>query len=95
MHEEYESAQTAEKRRRKVEDVAKRDEYRKAHGLEPATSSFFGGKVQAVEQATAEAAGVASPTAVVASSEPEPEPEPSPAAELTPDSKRKKFMGIF
>ncbi|OTA83614.1 hypothetical protein M434DRAFT_61154, partial [Hypoxylon sp. CO27-5] len=37
MHEEHESALTAEKRRQRVEDVAKRNEYRKAHGLEPAT----------------------------------------------------------
>ncbi|GAW13186.1 hypothetical protein ANO14919_025660 [Xylariales sp. No.14919] len=87
MHEEHESVQTAEKRRRKVEDVAKRNEYRKAHGLEPATSSFFGGK--------AEAADEASPIAVVEPSEPEPEPEPAAAQEPTPEEKRKKFMGIF
>ncbi|KAK4987138.1 hypothetical protein LTR50_004835 [Elasticomyces elasticus] len=34
MHVSYVSAQTAEKRRRKVEDVQKRAEYRKAHGLD-------------------------------------------------------------
>lgn len=38
LHEEHISAQTAERRRRRVEDVAKRNEYRKAHGLEPAGS---------------------------------------------------------
>lgn len=37
MHEEHESAVTAEKRRRRVDDVQKRNDYRKAHGLEPAT----------------------------------------------------------
>jgi hypothetical protein len=36
LHEEHISAVTAEKRRRRVEDVAKRNEYRKAHGLDPA-----------------------------------------------------------
>lgn len=34
MHVAYVSAQTAERRKQKVEDVKKRDEYRKAHGLD-------------------------------------------------------------
>lgn len=34
MHVAYVSAETAERRRQKVEDVKKRAEYRKAHGLE-------------------------------------------------------------
>lgn len=34
MHVDYVSAETAERRRQKVEDVAKRAEYRRAHGLE-------------------------------------------------------------
>lgn len=34
MHVAYVSAETAERRRNKVEDVKKRAEYRKAHGLE-------------------------------------------------------------
>ncbi|KAH7054606.1 hypothetical protein B0J12DRAFT_709980 [Macrophomina phaseolina] len=34
MHAEHVSAETAEKRKRKVEDVDKRAEYRRAHGLE-------------------------------------------------------------
>ncbi|KAI8631039.1 hypothetical protein F5Y19DRAFT_43434 [Xylariaceae sp. FL1651] len=92
MHEEHESALTAEKRRRRVEDVAKRNEYRKAHGLESTTGGLFGGKAEMAEQ-TAEAAGAASPVAVVGSSEPE--SELNAAAEFTPDGKRKKFMGIF
>ncbi|KAI0541659.1 hypothetical protein GGR58DRAFT_410793 [Xylaria digitata] len=87
MHEEHESAQTAEKRRRRVEDVAKRNEYRKAHGLEPATSGFFGSKAEVAEETTEEA----SPIAAV---EP-PVPESSVAQEFTPEGKRKKFMGIF
>lgn len=34
MHVEHVSAETQERRRRKVEDVRKRSEYRKAHGLD-------------------------------------------------------------
>lgn len=34
MHVAYVSAQTAEMRKQKVEDVKKRSEYRKAHGIE-------------------------------------------------------------
>ncbi|KAI1366112.1 hypothetical protein F5Y08DRAFT_155922 [Xylaria arbuscula] len=93
LHEEHESAQTAEKRRRKVDDIAKREEYRKAHGLEPATSGLFGAK--AAEPAPAapavETVDDASPVAVVQSSA----PEADVATEFTPEGKRKKFLGIF
>jgi hypothetical protein len=41
MHVAYISAQTAERRRKKVEDVTKRAEYRKAHGLDQ--EQGFGG----------------------------------------------------
>ena len=41
MHLGYTSAQTAERRKQKVEDVKKRSEYRKAHGLEQ--EGMFGG----------------------------------------------------
>lgn len=34
MHLAYVSAETAERRKQKVEDVRKRSEYRKAHGLD-------------------------------------------------------------
>ena len=34
LHTAHQSAETAERRKRKVEDVEKRAEYRKAHGLE-------------------------------------------------------------
>ncbi|KAI0484281.1 hypothetical protein GGR56DRAFT_17906 [Xylariaceae sp. FL0804] len=107
LHEERESAITGERRRRKVEDVAKRDAYLREHGVEP-PRSFFAPKPQAV---------VPRPEAP----EPEPEPEPEPAApasvvvspesqtdaaaaavpvpaatEIAPeDGKRKKFLGIF
>ena len=41
MHTAYISAQTAERRKKKVEDVQKRAEYRKAHGLDK--EEGFGG----------------------------------------------------
>ncbi|KAI8965027.1 hypothetical protein F5Y11DRAFT_344992 [Daldinia sp. FL1419] len=88
MQEEHESALTAEKRRRKVEDVAKRNEYRKAHGLEPARG-IFGGSSNSSKPAEQEV-DEAVPTAQTVV------PEPNPAAaEFTPDGKRKKFLGIF
>jgi len=43
MHSEHVTAQTAEMRRQKVEDVKRRSEYRKAHGLEDQDESKFGG----------------------------------------------------
>lgn len=101
LHEEHESALTAEKRRRKVEDVAKRNEYRKAHGLEPATSSFFGSQVEdakpedkpepEIPSSPSLSTVVAEPSAPV----PEPELEPNVTAEVAPEGKRKKFWGIF
>jgi hypothetical protein len=43
MHSEHVTAQTAEMRRQKVEDVKRRSEYRKAHGLEVQDDNKFGG----------------------------------------------------
>lgn len=43
MHAGYVSAQTAEMRKQKVEDVKKRAEYRKAHGLDEKEEGLFGG----------------------------------------------------
>ncbi|KAI1083802.1 hypothetical protein F5B20DRAFT_350572 [Whalleya microplaca] len=81
MHEEHISAETAEKRRRKVDDVAKRKEYRKAHGIEPPRGFWTSApEEEAVEPVT--------------SAEPS-EPHPDPAEESSPDGKRKKFLGIF
>ncbi|KAH8678060.1 hypothetical protein BX600DRAFT_507039 [Xylariales sp. PMI_506] len=94
LHEEHESAITAEKRRKKVEDVAKRNEYRKAHGLDTA---------QGIESWTGIKLAEDAPAPVPASGDPT-EP-PSGAVEevikhevdlgLTPEGKRKKFWGIF
>ncbi|KAH9907986.1 hypothetical protein F4778DRAFT_456092 [Xylariomycetidae sp. FL2044] len=100
LHEEHESAVTAEKRRRKVEDVAKRNEYRKAHGLEPAQGFWAAGQVAAApqpeskeeeeltDQPPSAAAAVAAADAAVAET-------PEVAAAFTPEGKRKKFLGIF
>jgi len=43
MHTDYISAQTAERRKQKVEDVRKRSDYRKAHGLESDSDTGLGG----------------------------------------------------
>jgi hypothetical protein len=42
LSEAHNTAIVAEKRKRRVDDVEKRSEYRKAHGL-PETRGFFGG----------------------------------------------------
>ncbi|KAI1173170.1 hypothetical protein F4777DRAFT_459767 [Nemania sp. FL0916] len=101
MHEEYESQQTAEKRRRKVDDIAKRNEYRKAHGLEPANAGFFGLKAAdpepvPVPEERVEAA-VAATTPVVEVPEPKLDVKAveGAAEEPAPEGKRKKWFGIF
>ncbi|KAI1093430.1 hypothetical protein F5B19DRAFT_134554 [Rostrohypoxylon terebratum] len=83
MHEEHESAVTAEKRRMRVDDVAKRAEYRKAHGLE-VTQGFFGNSSSGDEKPAPEPETV-----------PVVESEAAPTAEPTPDGKRKKWFGVF
>jgi hypothetical protein len=96
MHEEHESALTAEKRRRKIEDVSKRNEYRKAHGMEPATGFFGGTTVTAPgkeEQEEKVGDDVAVP--IVPATGVPPPPTPGMEAEFTPEGKRKKFLGIF
>ncbi|KAI2471780.1 hypothetical protein F4781DRAFT_77008 [Annulohypoxylon bovei var. microspora] len=82
MHEEHETAVTVEKRRMRVDDVAKRAEYRKAHGLE-ATQGFFGNSGGSKPVSEPEPVLVVEPVAV-------------PTAETTtPDGKRMKWFGIF
>ncbi|KAK7753853.1 hypothetical protein SLS62_004219 [Diatrype stigma] len=103
MHEEHESIATAERRRRRVDDVAKRNEYRKAHGLEP-TQGWWGGSspIQSrhEEQPDAPAAAAAdggSGNGGGGIGRAEPQPTAAPAADLVPESegKRQKFLGIF
>lgn len=90
LHEEHISAVTAEKRRRKVEDVAKRNEYRKAHGLESA---------QGIESWTAPAKEAAAPVVAAAETEASSTAAHAEQAQAAPegseDGKRKKFLGIF
>lgn len=52
MHVAYTTAQTAERRRLKTEDVRKRAEYRKAHGLEEAGEGALGGWTAREEERT-------------------------------------------
>lgn len=85
MHEEHQSAVTAEKRRMRVDDVAKRAEYRKAHGLE-VTQGFFG---------NSSSGGAVDTPAPEPETVPVVEPEAAPTAEPTPDGKRKKWFGVF
>ncbi|KAI1781024.1 hypothetical protein F4818DRAFT_23852 [Hypoxylon cercidicola] len=93
LHEEHESAITAEKRRMRVDDVAKRNEYRKAHGMEPAQGFWASGTVDPQPQPQPQPTAT-EPTPVVESSEHQ-EAQAAVAAGLTPDGKRKKFLGIF
>ncbi|KAI1769623.1 hypothetical protein GGR53DRAFT_8972 [Hypoxylon sp. FL1150] len=88
LHEEHESALTAEKRRVRVEDVTKRNEYRKAHGMEPAQGFWARGTTEPQPQPQPQAT---EPVPIVESLE----PQAAAATELTPDGKRKKFLGIF
>lgn len=95
LHEQHESAVTAEKRKRRVDDVAKRNEYRKAHGLSASQgidewTGTAKSPTQAEQEAAAAAAAAPPPVAVVNTAE-----APSPDLGLQPDGKRKKFLGIF
>lgn len=86
LDELHTSAQVAEKRARHVDDVAKRTQYRKAHGLpeEQGFASMFGlgkAKEEASEAAVVAAPGTEAAAVVV--------------AEGTPEQPRKKFLGIF
>ncbi|XXG97166.1 Ribosome biogenesis ATPase rix7 [Hypoxylon texense] len=93
LHEEHESALTAEKRRMRVDDVAKRNEYRKAHGMEPAQGFWASGTSEPQPEPQLQTTEP-EPAPVVESAEPQ-EAQAAVAADLTPDGKRKKFLGIF
>ncbi|KAK6825714.1 hypothetical protein PG987_013208 [Apiospora arundinis] len=103
LHEEHESAQTAEKRRRRIEDVQKRNEYRKAHGLPIANGieSWTGtGSTKSAEEV--DAAAAATPAAIPVSAAPSAAVDAISAHErqetdlqADADGKRKKFLGIF
>ncbi|ORY64377.1 uncharacterized protein BCR38DRAFT_213167 [Pseudomassariella vexata] len=98
LHEEHESAITAEKRRRKVDDVTKRNEYRKAHGLDAPRGfgDWLGnGKTEASSAGLpADESKVAAPAAAPTVEEVA-EPKPQPDLYINPDGSRKKFWGIF
>lgn len=56
MHVAYVSAQTAEMRKQKVDDVKKRSEYRKAHGIEESEGVLGGWTAREENYATSPAA---------------------------------------
>lgn len=100
LSEAHNTAIVQEKRKRRVDDVEKRNEYRKAHGLDTNTSFFgtWGAKKDeeeekkkeevAAEEAVAEATEVhGTPNPVVPSGE--------HADAMGGVSPRKKFLGIF
>lgn len=97
LHEEHISAVTAEKRRRKVEDVAKRNEYRKAHGLDPAQGieSWTGSSEASAASPAAPAGDAPVPAALPVSDETQAQQSSQAASSITEDGKRKKFLGIF
>ncbi|KAH6645800.1 hypothetical protein BKA67DRAFT_86259 [Truncatella angustata] len=97
LHEEHISAVTAEKRRRKVEDVAKRSEYRKAHGLDSAQGieSWMGSsKPSATAPAVAVGDAAIPVTAPVDGQAPAQQGFDSDV-NVAEEGKRKKFLGIF
>ena len=84
LHGEHISAQTAEKRRKNVEDVQKRAQYRKAHGLEE-NQGIFGWTAKS----DAESLGPAIPTGdrivndnLVSGSRADEDDEPSPKSSV-------------
>ena len=50
MHVAYVSAETADRRKQKVDDVTKRSHYRKAHGLEQGEGVFGGWTAKTTEE---------------------------------------------
>ena len=110
MHVEHVSAETQERRRRKVEDVAKRSEFRKAHGLDQNEGLLGGWTAKpdsevlgtGVREGTAPVPGLRRPaTAVevdqspIAQSEREGEEGVYVDFEGKPQPVRKKWFGIW
>lgn len=109
LEEERETALTVEKRRQKLDDVAKRNEYRKAHGLEPTQGYFPGlgirGDPMAAEAVVSEGDEVVDDQSPQSPHYQELEAAPvvvdaAAAAEEVveqpvPQEKRKKWLGIF
>ncbi|KAI9822802.1 MAG: hypothetical protein M1832_003035 [Thelocarpon impressellum] len=87
LHTAYVSAETVERRKRGIEDVTKRREFRKAHGLEEKRSGD-----EEVENT------IATPTAVVATQEPGAGREAGSGVYTDWEGKRKpvkKWLGIW
>jgi hypothetical protein len=99
MHEMHNAAKVQTKRQRGVDDVAKRAEYRKAHGLSTEQGLFSSGKKidepakedVVVKEKEAKAEADIGPVVVAL-------PEESGAVgvpPVTPSEPRKKWLGIF
>ncbi|KAL8945230.1 MAG: hypothetical protein Q9211_000240 [Gyalolechia sp. 1 TL-2023] len=98
LHTDHVSAETAERRKKKVDDVQKRSRYRKAHGLE--NEQGFGGWIA---KSDAESLGPALPSQDISGQAPNiVESQPAPTGgeddQSTPVRKRrpvKRWLGIW
>jgi len=95
MHTEYLTAQVAERRRQKVEDVRKRSEYRKAHGLDQDEGVLGGWTAKSDEEV--KGPGVREDGAPVGSFGAQDADPAAPASEGAAIQKRpvKKWLGIW
>jgi len=84
----HRSAEVAEKRKRRVDDVARRTEYRKAHGMD--TAQGIGNWFGSGAKSDAEALGPAVP---VGDSSVAPQEQAEAVQHV--EEKKKKFLGIF
>lgn len=99
LSEAHNTAIVQEKRKRRVDDVDKRNEYRKAHGLDT-NSSFFGTWGAKKDEAKDDEEAAPADEAVAEATEAHGTPNPVvPAGEhadaMGGVSPRKKFLGIF
>jgi hypothetical protein len=102
LSEAHNTAIVQEKRKRRVDDVDKRNEYRKAHGLDTNTSFFgsWGSKKDEEEQKKKEGGDVVAAEAAAEATEGQGMHNPVvPVGEhadaMGGVSPRKKFLGIF
>ena len=98
LTEEHRSREVQEKRRRRVDDVVKRSQYRKAHGLDESTGfGSWTAKTEGESMGPALPAGEAD-AAVIAKATAVADGRAAEAGSTTGEEdggKRKKFLGIF
>jgi hypothetical protein len=99
MHVDYVSAQNAEKRRQNADDVVKRSEYRKAHGIGQEEGVFGGWMAKeekpGVDSALREGGGVATDASPIALPVVEGKEDMYVDFEGKPQAARKKWLGIW